>query len=142
MVIKLKTLIVLLLLSLTSFSQKDTTKICFPYYKAKQIAIDLVKGDSAIAELKVVNKLVWQLNEKIDTQDSIITLYVAKEINYIAQIDNYEKISVVKDKIITGLESDVEKLNRKNERLKKGFKWLGGGFVASILTIITLVTIK
>jgi hypothetical protein len=142
MVTKLKTLIVLLLLSLTSFSQKDTTKICFPYYKAKQIAIDLVKGDSAIAELKVVNKLVWQLNEKIDTQDSIITLYVAKETNYIAQIDNYEKINVVKDKIITGLESDVEKLNRKNERLKKGFKWLGGGFVASILTIITLVTIK
>jgi hypothetical protein len=86
--------------------------------------------------------LVWQLNEKIDTQDSIITLYVAKETNYIAQIDNYEKINVVKDKIITGLESDVEKLNRKNERLKKGFKWLGGGFVASILTIITLVTIK
>jgi hypothetical protein len=142
MVTKLKTLIVLLLLSLTSFSQKDTTKICFPYYKAKQIAIDLVKGDSAIAELKVVNKLVWQLNEKIDTQDSIITLYVAKETNYIAQIDNYKKINVVKDKIITGLESDVEKLNRKNERLKKGFKWLGGGFVASILTIITLVTIK
>ena len=142
MATKLKILIVLLLLSLTSFSQKDTTKICFPYYKAKQIAIDLVKGDSAIAELKVVNKLVWQLNEKIDTQDSIITLYVAKETNYIAQIDNYEKINVVKDKIITGLESDVEKLNRKNERLKKGFKWLGGGFVASILTIITLVTIK
>jgi hypothetical protein len=142
MVTKLKTLIVLLLLSLTSFSQKDTSKICFSYSKAKQIAIDLVKGDSAIAELKVVNKLVWQLNEKIDTQDSIITLYVAKEQNYIAQITNYEKINIVKDKIITGLEGDVEKLNRKNERLKKGLKWLGGGLVASILTIITLVTIK
>jgi hypothetical protein len=142
MATKLRILIVLLLLSLTSFSQKDTSKICFPYSKAKQIAIDLVKGDSAIAELKVVNKLVWQLNEKIDTQDSIITLYVAKEQNYIAQITNYEKINVVKDKIITGLEGDVEKLNRKNERLKKGLKWIGGGFVASILTIITLVAIK
>ena len=86
--------------------------------------------------------MVWQLNEKIDTQDSIITLYVAKEQNYIAQITNYEKINVVKDKIITGLEGDVEKLNRKNERLKKGLKWIGGGFVASILTIITLVAIK
>ena len=142
MATKLRILIVLLLLSLTSFSQKDTSKICFPYSKAKQIAIDLVKGDSALAELKVVNKLVWQLNEKIDTQDSIITLYVAKEQNYIAQITNYEKINVVKDKIITGLEGDVEKLNRKNERLKKGLKWIGGGFVASILTIITLVAIK
>ena len=86
--------------------------------------------------------MVWQLNEKIDTQDSIITLYIAKENNYISQIDNYEKINTVKDKIITGLESDVEKLNRKNERLKKGLKWIGGGFVASILTIITLVAIK
>ena len=86
--------------------------------------------------------MIWQLNEKIDTQDSIITLYVAKEQNYITQITNYEKINVVKDKIITGLEGDVEKLNRKNERLKKGLKWIGGGLVASILTIITLVAIK
>jgi hypothetical protein len=142
MATKLKTLLVLLLLSLTSFSQKDTNKICFPYSTAKKIAIDLVKGDSAIAELKVVNKLVWQLNEKIDTQDSIIKLYVVKEQNYISQIDNYDKILVKKDEIITGLEGDVATLSRKNNRLKKGIKWLGGGFVASILTIITLIAIK
>jgi hypothetical protein len=142
MATKLKTLLVLLLLSLTSFSQKDTSKICFPYSTAKKIAIDLVKGDSAIAELKVVNKLVWQLNEKIDTQDSIIKLYVVKEQNYISQIDNYDKILVKKDEIITGLEGDVATLSRKNNRLKKGIKWLGGGLVASILTIITLIAIK
>jgi hypothetical protein len=142
MATKLKTLLVLLLLSLTSFSQKDTNKICFPYSTAKKIAIDLVKGDSAIAELKVVNKLVWQLNEKIDTQDSIIKLYVVKEQNYISQIDNYDKILVKKDEIITGLEGDVATLSRKNNRLKKGIKWLGGGLVASILTIITLIAIK
>jgi hypothetical protein len=142
MVTKLKTLLVLLLLSLTSFSQKDTNKICFPYSTAKKIAIDLVKGDSAIAELKIVNKLVWQLNDKIDTQDSIIKLYVVKEQNYISQIFNYDKILVKKDEIITGLEGDVTTLSRKNNRLKKGIKWLGGGLVASILTIITLIAIK
>jgi hypothetical protein len=142
MLTKLKILIVLLLLSLTSFSQKDTSRICFSYSKAKQIAIDLVKGDSAIAELKITNKLVWQLNEKISTQDSTITLYIAKEQNYISQINNYDKISTKKDEIITGLEKDVTKLTKKNNRLKTGLKYLGGGFVASILTIITLTLIK
>ncbi len=142
MLTKLKILIVLLLLSLTSFSQKDTNKICFSYNKAKQIAIDLVRGDSAITELKITNKLVWQLNEKISTQDSIITLYIVKEQNYISQINNYDKISTKKDEIITGLEKDVTKLTKKNNRLKTGLKYLGGGFVASILTIITLTLIK
>jgi len=142
MLTKLKISIVLLLLSLTSFSQKDTSKICFSYSKAKQIAIDLVRGDSAITELKITNKLVWQLNEKINTQDSTITLYIAKEQNYISQINNYDKISTKKDEIITGLEKDVTKLTKKNNRLKTGLKYLGGGFVASILTIITLTLIK
>jgi hypothetical protein len=142
MLTKLKILIVLLLLSLTSFSQKDTSRICFSYSKAKQIAIDLVRGDSAIAELKITNKLVWQLNEKISTQDSTITLYITKEQNYISQINNYDKISTKKDEIITGLEKDVIKLTKKNNRLKTGLKYLGGGFVASILTIITLIAIK
>jgi hypothetical protein len=142
MLTKLKISIVLLLLSLTSFSQKDTSKICFSYNKAKQIAIDLVRGDSALTELKITNKLVWQLNEKISTQDSIITLYIVKEQNYISQINNYDKISTKKDEIITGLEKDVTKLTKKNNRLKTGLKYLGGGFVASILTIITLTLIK
>ena len=142
MATKLRILIVLLLLSLTSFSQKDTSKICFSYDKVKLIAIDLVRGDSAIAELKLTNKLVWQLNEKINTQDSIITLYIAKEQNYISQINNYDKIIVKKDEIITGLESDVTKLTRKNNNLKSALKWLGGGFVASLLTITTLIAIK
>jgi len=142
MLTKLKISIVLLLLSLTSFSQKDTSKICFSYNKAKQIAIDLIRGDSAIAELKITNKLVWQLNEKISTQDSTITLYIVKEQNYISQINNYDKISTKKDEIILSLEKDVTKLTKKNNRLKTGLKYLGGGFVASILTIITLTLIK
>ena len=132
----------LLILSSSSFSQTDTNRICFSYSKAKLIALDLVKGDSAIAELKIANKMIWQLNEKIDAQDSLVTLYVTKEQNYIGQVSNYDQIVTKQKTIITGLESDVEKLNRKNERLKKGLKWLGGGFVASILTIITLIAIK
>jgi hypothetical protein len=133
---------VLLILSSSSFSQIDTNRICFSYSKAKLIALDLVKGDSAIAELKLANKLIWQLNEKGNAQDSLVTLYVAKEQNYIEQIKNYDQVIVKQKSIITGLEEDVVKLTNKNERLKKGLKWLGGGFVASLLSVITLVVIK
>ena len=142
MAIKLKILLVLLLLSSITFSQKDTSKICFPYYKAKQIAIDLVKGDSAIAELKVINKMVWQLNEKITSQDSLIVLYITKETNYTTQINTYEQASYKQDELIKLLEKDVTTLTRKNNRLKSGLKFLGGGFVASLLVIVTLVAIK
>jgi len=117
-------------------------RICFTYSTAKLIAVDLVKGDSAIAELEVTNKMVWQLNEKINAQDSLVTLYIVKEQNYISQINNYDQISNKQTSVTTGLESDVITLTRKNNRLKKGIKLISGGFVASVLIIITLVTIK
>ena len=132
----------LLILSSNSFSQIDTNRICFSYDKAKLIALDLVRGDSAIAELKLANKLIWQLNEKSNAQDSLVTLYVAKEENYVGQIANYDQILTRQESIITGLEKDVATLTSKNERLKKGLKWLGGGFVTSLLSVVTLVAIK
>jgi hypothetical protein len=133
---------VLLILSSSSFSQTVTDKICFSHDKARAIAIDLTRGDSAIAELKVVNKMVWQLNEKIDAKDSTINIYIAKEKNYLKQVADYEKIVTVQDTVIKGLEKDVNDLTRKNTNLKKGIKWLGGGFVSSILILLTFTIIK
>ncbi len=132
----------LLILSSSSFSQTVTDKICFSHDKARAIAIDLTRGDSAIAELKVVNKMVWQLNEKIDAKDSTISIYVSKEKNYIKQVADYEKIVTVQDTVIKGLEKDVNDLTRKNTNLKRGVKWLGGGFVSSILILLTFTIIK
>jgi hypothetical protein len=133
---------VLLILSSSSFSQTVTDKICFSHDKARAIAIDLTRGDSAIAELKIVNKMVWQLNEKINAKDSTINIYVSKEKNYLKQVADYEKIVTVQDTVIKGLEKDVKDLTRKNTNLKKGIKWLGGGFVSSILILLTFTIIK
>jgi len=133
---------VLLILSSSSFSQTVTDKICFSHDKARAIAIDLTRGDSAIAELKVINKMVWQLNEKIDAKDSTINIYIEKEKNYLAQTATYEKTMAVQDEVIKGLKKDVTDLTRKNNNLKSGLKWLGGGFVASVLTIITFIVVK
>ena len=132
----------LLILSSNSFSQTVTDKICFSHDKARSIAIDLTRGDSAIAELKVINKMVWQLNEKIDAKDSTISIYIAKEKNYLKQVADYEKIVTVQDTVIKGLEKDVTDLTNKNNNLKKGIKWLGGGFITSLLAVFTLVAVK
>ena len=132
----------LLILSSNSFSQTVTDKICFSHDKARSIAIDLTRGDSAIAELKVINKMVWQLNKKIDAKDSTISIYIAKEKNYLKQVADYEKIVTVQDTVIKGLEKDVTDLTNKNNNLKKGIKWLGGGFITSLLAVFTLVAVK
>jgi len=142
MVKKLKILIPILLLNSISFSQKDTSKICFDYNIAKNIAIDLVKGDSAIAELQKTHELVYNLNQKSLRQDSIIQDFTKKDANYTIQIQNYIKIDKEQYSIISGLEDDVSTLQKSNNRLKKGLKWLGAGFAATLVSLLTLITLK
>ena len=127
----------LLILSLNSFSQTVTDKICFSYDKAQSIAIDLTRGDSALAELKVVNKMVWQLNEKIDIKDSTINIYIAKEKNYLEQVATYNQVTAIQDGIIKGLEQDVTNLTRKNSNLKTAVILMGSslGTLVSILIL-------
>tara|TARA_Y100000389_G_scaffold204074_1_gene254836 strand:+ start:556 stop:984 length:429 start_codon:yes stop_codon:yes gene_type:complete len=142
MVKKLKILIPILLLNSISFSQKDTSKICFDYNIAKNIAIDLVKGDSAIAELQKTYELVYNLDQKSLRQDSIIQDFTKKDANYTIQIQNYIKIDKEQYSIISGLEDDVSTLQKSNNRLKKGLKWLGAGFAATLVSLLTLITLK
>ena len=70
--IKLKILLPFLLLNWVSFSQKDTSKICFDYTTAQLIAIDLVRGDSAIAELQQVHQKNITLEQIIENQQQIL----------------------------------------------------------------------
>lgn len=135
-------MIPILLLNSISFSQKDTSKICFDYNIAKNIAIDLVKGDSAIAELQKTHKLVYNLDQKSLRQDSIIQDFTKKDANYTIQIQNYIKIDKEQYSIINGLEDDVSTLQKSNNRLKKGLKWLGAGFAATLVSLLTLITLK
>lgn len=142
MIKNLKILLLLLLLNLTSFSQKDTSKICFDYKIAQKIAIDLVKGDAAIEELKETQKLVIQLNEKIVEKDNIISDYKIKDSVCIEQGKTHYNIQSKQTNIITGLEKDVANLTEKNNNLKKGVKWLGGGFLGTLIAFLTLAAIK
>ena len=127
---------------MTTFSQKDTNRICFDYNIAKKIAVDLTKGDSAIAELDQTNQLILNLNKKSIRQDSVIKDFINKDYNYVLQIENHVQINDQNTLIVKGLEKDVSKLQKANNRLKKGLKFLGGGFLAILIPLIILIVLK
>ena len=138
----LKILLITLLLSSTSFSQTDTSKLCLDYSVAKQVAIDLVRGDSAIAELEQTSILVNQLTFKTNQQDSIINVYKDKDVNCLSQINNYNKIREQHNLIINGLEKDIESVKKENKNLRKATTFLGVGFLGVLVSVITLAFIK
>jgi hypothetical protein len=142
MIKNLKILLPILLLSSTTFSQKDNSKICFDYKTAQKIALDIVKGDAAIEELGKTQKLVTQLNEKIVEKDSIISDYKVKDSVCVEQNKTHYNIQLKQTNIITGLEKDVTTLTTQNNNLKKGLKWLGGGFLGSLTALLILLSIK
>ena len=142
MVDKLKILLITLLLSSTSFSQKDTSKLCLDYSVAKQVAIDLVKGDSALAELEQTNSLVDQLTFKTIQQDSIINVYKDKDANCLSQINSYNKIREQHTIMVNGLEKDIESIKRENKNLRKATTLLGAGFLGVLVSVITLAFVK
>jgi len=127
---------------LTIFSQSDINKICFDHKTAQKIAADLVKGDSAKAELEKTQKLVIQLNEKLVEKDGLIKDYVKKDTNYITQIQKYTEIKEKQSVLIKDLEKDKEKLVNENNNLRTGIKWVGGGFVGTLISLITFALVK
>ena len=74
-------LISFLTLSLNSFSQTDTTKVCIPTKVARQAAKDLVRYDGCKEELKLTQLKVTKLEEREVQKDTIISLLTAKDKN-------------------------------------------------------------
>jgi hypothetical protein len=60
----------------------------------------------------------------------------------IQQNKTHYDIQLKQTNIITGLEKDVTTLTNKNNNLKTGIKWLGGGFLGSLTALFILISIK
>ena len=107
----------LIMMSLVAFSQTGTNKKvhCFPDSVAKQIAIDLVRGDSAKVELAKTNILVNQLEEKTKSNDRLVSMYFNKVSNYASQIDLYRKKETEYHTIVFGLEKDIVRVKKANK---------------------------
>jgi len=128
-------LVTILSLSLTAFSQQDTTiKVkCLPVSVFKQIAQDLLKGDSAIAHLKLSEQQIVQLEDKVVLKDGIINTMKTKE-------ENYNKIISAQNEKYDVLEGYTKKLefNLKKEKVKNKFKSILGTGAIAILTFFLI----
>lgn len=128
-------LISLLMLSLTAFSQKDTTTNTktFPIPVVRQIMKDLLSGDSAKAQLQVTEKILFETEKKVVVKDSIISTLREKEANYI-QIVNSEK---QKFEIVETYSKKLE-LELKKEKVKNKFKSIVGTATIGVLAFLLL----
>ena len=101
MVKKLILSLSILILNLPSFSQTvtqtytDTENILLPVRVAKQVAKDLVKGDSCFAQLKLSNVHIKELENKTYIQDTIITTLKLKEQNYITLVEQERRKTLI-----------------------------------------------
>lgn len=120
------------MLSLTAFSQNVTVSkvVCFPDSMAKKIAVDLVKGDSAKAELKETQKLVKHYEELNQYNQNMVSAYGKKVEMYSDQIDLYKSKETQYINIQTGLEASVKKYKKRNSFLR---------ITVGVLTVTTAV---
>ena len=97
---KLIVLVSFLMLSLSSFSQVDTTKVFIPTKIARLIVQDLIRYDGCKQELNLTQEKVFKLEGREIQKDTIIKLLQEKDENnkYIIrqhelQIGQYEHLT-------------------------------------------------
>ena len=120
---------------MTAFSQQDTTiKVkCLPVPVFKQIAQDLLKGDSCKAQLQLTSEQLVKTEEKVKLKDDIIRDMSNKEENYIKIIDAQN----LKYQTLEGYTKKVER-NLKLAKVKSKFKsFIGVGAIA-VLTFFSI----
>ena len=88
------------MLSLSSFSQVDTTKVSIPTKTARLIVQDLIRYDGCKQELKLTQEKVFKLEGRESQKDTIVKLLQDKDDNnkYIIrqhelQIGQYEHMT-------------------------------------------------
>jgi len=115
---------------LTAFSQTGT--IVLDYSTAKQVAEDLLRGDSAAAELKVANRTLTVLETQLAVRNSEMAEMRRKQDNYLTQLGTLNE----KESIYLGLN---DQLTKDNRRLKVEVKILGA--TASVSMVIATVAL-
>ena len=111
----------------------DSSKIVLTKPVAKLVIKDIVVGDQLKIELKTVEELLGQTNNKVETQSVLIT-------NLESQIANYKNIITdlnSKSDIQSQLSKDLEKALRASKR--RTFLYKVGTVVGMTGTLLLLI---
>ena len=131
---RLIVLIILTMMSFTSFSQTDTdsTSIRLQVPIAKLVIKDLITGDAAKQQLVVTDTILQKKDIQLHAKDTIIS-------NLNLQIINFNKIIATKNKqkqIQENLQKDLEKALRKAKR--REFLYKVGTIAGGVFTVLYL----
>jgi hypothetical protein len=116
MVKKLVMLVLTIMTSSYAFSQNATTTIEYiniPVPTVKKITIDLLRGDSALAQLDLSNRMIAELQSKTVLQDNIISNYEKKEQNYLGVVTELEKKVSVYQTELKNTQKELRKVKAK-----------------------------
>ena len=127
-------------MSLPSFSQtvtqsKDSQVVILPVKVAREVVKDLMRGDSAIAQLSLANIQITQLELKVTYQDSVIQKLKSKEDNYITLVESEKRKNEILNDEIKTTQKELRKV-----KTKKTFSQIISG--AIILTLSYLYITK
>jgi len=117
----------LILIGIILFSIKATaqqTTVCMPVEVAKQIAQDLLAGDSVRDMLFFAEEETFLLKEKIAYKDSVILNFKLTEINLKKQIGNEQILKMEMETLYTNCKTEYNNLAKKERkaRIKNSFK--------------------
>lgn len=113
-----------------------------PYQISKKIAIDLIRGDSAIAELKQTNILINQYKQSIIERDTIIELYKKKTDLYIKEISLRDTTLSLQKYMIYELKYENQKQYSQLKIYKTTTKYLSVGLMGTLAVISYILYIK
>lgn len=123
----------MLLTSLSSFSQTDTTKVRISTPIARLVIKDLIKYDGCVLELKATQDKVYKLEQREKEKDTIISLLESKDKNNQFIIATQKSQLELSQELSTKLEKEL-----KSERRSK-FLWKLGTYVGILTTSYLLI---
>ena len=112
---KLLLLILLVIVSLKSFSQTDTTRISLEEQIARLVIKDLIEGDGAKKELSITLEKVLLLDQKIVLKDSIINTNTQQITNYNSIVSQKDSQVMLFQDLSDKLHNDLRKQKLKNK---------------------------
>jgi len=122
---------------LTAFSQQDTDTIpikCFPDRVVRSIVKDLIKGDSAIAEIKMLDTELLLTQEKVNIKDSIISDLKLKDSKNTEIIFHEREQKTIYKKNIERLEADL----KRSKQINRAVAFFGTPIILTLLVLVVV----
>lgn len=117
----------------TSQSVTDSTKIQLTKPIAKLVVKDLISGDGLKLEVKTLNELLLETNNKLNTQTVLVTNLESQVLNYITIIDQKD----LQLGTSSQLTEELNKQLKKEARAKKLYKI--GSTVGAAAVLLLLI---